>query len=226
MKNKLCLLVTATVVCLIALTACRQERQTNAVDRLPELPQDLAATLDPKTNATKISVTNPDPGKPGVALAPCCSSSETKKLKVKFAYTKCGPLRDFILAPFTDLVFASAGQPVPVSSGGPAVRAFKFRSSVLDQWICVTSEGPWDATFIEDRHCAGYTPQDTLIVTAFGSPVTFYWSGGPANHPQSVQLVSCRDVGTTRFNCGISNCQCISSSCPPTQPCDCTLQGW
>jgi len=213
MKNRICTLIMAYIVCLLLLGSCRQKSAANDVDRLPDLPQDLVATLDPKTMATRIPVSNPEPVRqPGAVLAPCCASTDTMTLKVNFSYTKCGPLRDFIVAPFE-----------------PAVKAFKLRSfngTILNQQVCFTSQGPWNAKFIEERHCNGFTPQDTLLISAFGDLVSFVWSGGTPNHPQSVQLVSCREVGTTRFNCGISTCDCQSSSCPPSQPCDCGLLGW
>ena len=178
---------------------CRQPGVEDFASKLPDLPKDLDATLDPKTLATKLSTVFPPPEKlTGVILAACCGSSDTKTLKVNFSYTKCGPLRDFIMAPVGNLVFFDTGQ-----SGGGGQRAtprsFKVfrrgeldRKSVLDTIVCVTSEGPWNATLTEDRNCNGYSPRDTLIISAFSDVISFVWNGGPANHPPAVGLVSCR----------------------------------
>jgi len=212
MKNNSSL-IAACVVGLVIFGACQQKSAPqNEVENLPDLPPDLAATLDPNTMATKTPAVNPSPAKqPDVLFAPCCASTETKTLKVNYSYTKCGPFIDFTAAPFE-----------------PSVKAFKLKSfngKALKQ-ICLTSQGPWNATFIEERKCSPVTPQDTLVINAFGDQIIFQWSGGTPNHPPSVQLVSCREVGTISTRCGISTCDCQSSSCPPTQPCTCNLQGW
>ena len=98
---------------------------------------------------------------------------------------------------------------------------------MLDTIVCFTSDGPWNATLTETRHCVGYTPQDSLIINAFGDVLSFVWNGGPPNHPPAVQLVSCREVGVVRFPCGgISDCTCaFDPPCPADQPCDCGLEG-
>jgi len=212
---------------------CRHPGIEAFVAKLPELPKDLDATLDPKTLATKVSTSYPPPEKATAApRAPCCGSTDRKTLKVNFRYTKCGPLRDFIVAPIGDLLLLDSGQ------GGrgeqsPGPRRFQVyrrgemnRKTIWDTTVCVSSEGPWDATLTEERHCIGYTPQDTLVINAFGDVVTFVWNGGPPNHPPSVQLVSCREVGVISFPCGgISDCNCVSSPCPADQPCPCGLEG-
>jgi len=118
--------------------------------------------------------------------------------------------------------------------GGPAgavgsrgnVRAYKLntvsRTKPWETIVCMTSDGPWDATFIEDRNCNNYAPQDSLFVSGWGGLVVYYWNGGPANHPAGITVASCNDVGTFRFPCGgPSSCNCTSSPCPEGQPCPC-----
>ena len=212
------------------------------LEKLPALPADIAATLDPKTNMTRMTTgVPPEPVKLTGPLphAPCCSIKDQKQLKVRVALTKCGPLRDFVLAPISDLVMAreitgGGGGGAPVTPGGGAagptettgnLRAYKLeavnRANVWQTQICVTSEGPWDATFIEERHCTNYSPQDSLLVSAWGTLYGYYWNGGTTNHPPEVSVVSCDDTGTIRFPCGISNCDCASNTCPPGQQCPC-----
>ena len=68
------------------------------LEKLPTLPADIAATLDPKTNATKMADAPPAPVKLTGPLphAPCCSIKDQRSLKVNVALTRCAPLRDFI----------------------------------------------------------------------------------------------------------------------------------
>src|SRR5712692_5893234 len=77
--------------------ASADARLADRLEKLPVLPADLASTLDPKTNATRIAVVQPLPVKDTSPqpLAPCCGSKDQKSLKVKVALTRCGPLRDF-----------------------------------------------------------------------------------------------------------------------------------
>ena len=206
------------------------------LEKLPALPADVAATLDPKTNATKMTGPPPAPVRPtgGVLHAPCCSIKEQKSLKVKVALTKCAPLQDFVVAPLSDLVMAREAPGGGGTPGGPAgapgvggnIRTYKLdtvnRTSPWKTIVCMTSDGPWDATFIEDRHCNNYAPQDSLFVSGWGGLVGYYWNGGPANHPAGITVVSCNDIGTLRLPCGgPSSCNCDSSPCPAGQQCPC-----
>jgi hypothetical protein len=206
------------------------------LEKLPTLPPDIAATLDPKTNATKTAGSPPVPVKATGAqpLAPCCSIKDQKSLKVKVALTKCAPLQDFIVAPLSDLVMAregggsgAPGGPAGALGSGGNVRAYKLdtvnRTNPWKTIICMTSDGPWDATYIEDRSCVGYAPVDSLFVSGWGGLVPYYWNGGAAYHPPEVSVVSCRDIGTFRFPCGgPGSCDCTSNSCPADQPCPCS----
>lgn len=219
----------ALAVCLaLCLGSCKDKPAPhNEVENLPELPSELASTLDPDTMATRKPAHTPSPAKPpNVILAPCCSSTETKTLQVKFTYTKCR-------LPQLELLRLSGGQSVPdpaKDQGNRAVKTFKLTTlnnrRLNELLFCTTSEGPWNATFIEERKCSPLTPLDTLVINAFDDQVVFQWAGGTENHPPSVSLISCKEVGTTRANCGISNCDCSGFTCQPNQACPCTLQGW
>jgi hypothetical protein len=106
------------------------------------------------------------------------------------------------------------------------VKAYKLntvnRANVWQTWVCMASDGPWDATYIEDRSCVNYAPVDSLFVFGWGGVVSYYWNGGVANHPTTVSVVSCRDIGTTRLPCGgPGSCDCTSNVCPADQPCPC-----
>ncbi len=231
MKNKVSTLVaTGATLSLLLFGGCRQPSINDYAEKLPDLPSSLAATLDPKTLATRVSSSFPPPQKePGPFLAPCCGSRDTKSLKVRFSYTKCGPLRDLIMADIGKFVLFNPGQGGGQGGGQTTVKAYRLRElnrkTVIETTVCMTSDGPWDATLIEDRNCNGYTPYQTLLITAFGDPVLFVWSGGTQNHPPGIGLVSCREIALVKFPCGgLSDCQCDSVTCPAEQPCQCTLQ--
>jgi len=242
--------VAALVLLILLLIGCREPGSGNSsgaaptpvassdaaladrLEKLPALPPDVAATLDPRTNFTKIASSHPAPVKvTGRApLAPCCGSKEQKSLKVKVPLTKCAPLRDFIMAPLSDLVM-TRDSPAP-GGGAPGtaagVRAYRLnavsRTNPWDTIVCMTSDGPWDALFEEDRNCNNYQPQDSLLVSGWGGLQGYYWNGGVSNHPPGIQLVSCRDLGLFRFPCGgLSGCNCDSAPCPADQPCPCNL---
>lgn len=222
----------ATVV-----SGCQSQTPEQWAEALPDLPADLAATIDPATMATRVDSRVPEPTRDATtaAVAPCCGSTDDKQLRVTMAYTKCGPLLDFVVATSSGVLMRARPGPAtsPTSSTPPTastpseVRHFKLREfagkAFLDR-ICVTSNGPWDATLTEQRSCIGYNPTHRLVVAAFGDLVTFNWNGGVENHPTQVGLVSCRQISTARFSCGgPSSCTCTSSSCPPGQACACTL---
>src|SRR5262245_52924747 len=81
------------------------------LEKLPVLPPEIAATLDPKTNATKAPGPPPPPvkGTGPLPLAPCCSIKEQKSLKVNVPLTRCAPFRDFVVAPLSDLLMTREG---------------------------------------------------------------------------------------------------------------------
>jgi hypothetical protein len=215
---------------LVLAGGCRRETIEDRIDALPELPAGIADTLDAKTRATKIPASYPAPERAaGPLLAPCCGIQDFKTLQVRFSYTKCAPLRDFVLVRAEhDLVLDPEARG-PAGAGQPGVQVHRLGArnarSAFDTIICMTSDGPWSAAFREDRSCVGYMPQDSLVITALGDPILFVWNGGSQNHPAGIDLVSCRQVSNLQAPCNPSaGCDCTSSSCPADQPCACTLQ--
>lgn len=216
---------------------CRHASIEDRLERLPILPSDIASTLDPKTQATRLPTSNLVPVRdPAVVLSACCGSKDQKALEVRVSLTKCGKLRDFVVAPVHDLLLdpgngggsGGAGGAGVVAGAGSNTRMYRRatvnRTNVLDTIVCMTSDGPWAATFTEERNCNGYQPQDSLIVSGWGGLVGYSWNGGVSNHPPGIQLVSCREIGSFRFSCGgLSSCDCRSHPCPPGQTCPCTL---
>jgi hypothetical protein len=230
MKNSLFLIGALSACLALCFGGCQKKpAPQNEVENLQELPQDLANTLDPNTMATKAPAVNPAPVEPpDVTFAPCCSSTQTSTMQVNYSYTKCVPRLQLQALSTISVVNPGSGQ--ENGPGNRTVRMFKLTSistKVLnDFFFCVTSNGPWNATFIEKRECSPLTPQDTLIINALDDQILIQWAGGTPNHPQSVTVVSCREIGTIKTNCGISSCDCSNFSCPSTQTCPCSLQGW
>jgi hypothetical protein len=224
MRNQLPRRYVIAVVPLLALLwTCRQPSIEERVERLPDLPPDFAGTLDSATLATRTALQFSDPQKlPATtpAAAPCCSSNETRSLKVTFPYTKCGPFPDLISVDFHDLVLSQGES----RGGGDTPRVYKLREiqgrTLPRLHICMSGNGPWDATLTEVRACSPYTPVYTLVISAFGDAVVFNWSGSQSP-PPNVQILSCNTLGVTRTPCGISSCECLSSTCQPPSNCDC-----
>ncbi len=236
MRSRTCIASQVWVAAAVAvvLAGCQKPSLEDRLEKLPTLPPEIAATLDPKTNATKLPAAPPVPVRdPSAQAAPCCGSRDARALKVRVPLTKCGRFKDFMLAPITDLVMAAPAPGGGAAPGGAAagasdVRAYKLttvnHASVFDTIICMTSDGPWDALFTEERNCNGYMPIDSLVISGWAGLVSYVWNGGVSNHPPEVHPVSCREIGVSRFPCGgPSSCQCQSSSCPAGQECNCAL---
>ncbi|HEX5759338.1 MAG TPA: hypothetical protein VF121_09100 [Thermoanaerobaculia bacterium] len=202
---------------LLFLAHCRPESVEDRVAKLPELPPEIAATLDPERLATKVaSGAEPPETPPKALLLPCCSSKETRRLKVRFRYTKCS-----LPAHFFDLVLTQDGS----GSARPQMHKLtelRGRNLALTHF-CRSSDGPWDAVLTETRACSPPAPSRTLVISAFGDAVLFAW-GGPQSPPANVQVVACREESDIRSPCGISGCTCSSTTCAAGQECPCSLE--
>ncbi len=226
-----------TLFAIFLLHACKNNRLEHQYEQLQELPNELLSTLDTNTLTTAVAsvyvVPTQDTTKQ--ALAPCCSLKEEKELEVTFTYTRCLPLRDLIFVNLDDLAFSSDRQKSGSSSENTALKSpqtkiYKWEKrkfkSILDQIVCVTSDGPWNATLTESRACNNFSPHQSLRIFPHGELIVFEWNGGVELHPANVGLVSCRRVGTIRSSCGgLSTCDCSSSLCPENDPCECNLSG-
>ncbi|MGH9361148.1 MAG: hypothetical protein ACRD2T_04470 [Thermoanaerobaculia bacterium] len=212
----------AVVLLVLVLAHCRPKSIEDQVAALPELPPEIAATLDPDTMATKVvSGVGPPETATGAILVPCCSSTETRQLKVRFRYTKCGPLADLFDLEFVVLTQGRAGSAKPEMH-----KLTEFRGRTLPfPHLCRSSDGPWNAILTEKRGCANPTPSRSLAISAFGDVISFTW-GGPQSPPANVQVVACRKESFIRLLCpgSISTCDCSSSSCSAGQDCPCPLE--
>jgi hypothetical protein len=207
----------AVPLLLLLLVSCRKESAEEWVAKLPELPPEIAATLNPETLATRVvRQIEPPEAPPKALLAPCCSSTEVRRLKVRFRYTKC-----VLPAHFFDLVLTLDGSG-SVKPQMHKLSGLRGRRLTLTRF-CQTSDGPWDAVLTETRACSPVTPRRTLVISALGDAVHFEW-GGSQNPPANIQVLECREESDIRSPCGISGCDCPSTTCSAGQQCPCPLE--
>ena len=207
----------AAVPMLLILSGCQPKSPEDRVAALPELPPEIAATLDPETMATRIVSQRGRPETaPLVVPIPCCTLSETRRLTVRFRYTKCTrPLGDF--DPEGVLT-----QDRPAGAEPALHRLTELRGRKLSPiQICFTRSGPWNAVFNELRACSPPVPNRTLTISALGDAVHFEW-GGPQPAPANVQVLTCRTEGIVRDLCPGASLECICRNAPCTAPADCS----
>lgn len=214
----------AAVPLLLFLSGCQPKSLEERVASLPELPAEIADTLDAETLATKtVAETKPPETTPAlIAAGPCCSISETRRLKVRFPFTKCGS--PFDLFDLGGLVLTQGDR--PAGAKPPELhRLTELRGRRLARLnLCVSSQGPWNAVLKENRACSPFTPVRTLTISALGDIIVFTWSGFQSP-PANVQVVSCRTEGIIRTFCGeLSTCDCSSAPCTVEAECQCPLQ--
>ncbi len=199
------------------LVHCRPKSVEDQVAALPELPPELAATLDPKTLATKVvSVSTPETPT-GEILAPCCSTTETRSLQVRFRYIKCGPLDHVV-----DLEDGVLSQERRGSAKPQLYRLTRLPGLEIPLAFCRSSDGPWNAILTEYRGCNSPASR-TLIIAAFGDAKAFTWVG-TQTPPANVAVLACRRESTVESPCGGSSCQCSTTTCPADDPCECPLE--
>ena len=213
----------AAVPLALFLAHCRPKSVEDRIAALPELPAEIADTLDPETLATRI-VANPSlpatATAPAAAPIPCCTVSEKRHLTVRFRYTKCtAPVGDF--DPEGVLTEGGLGGARPTLH-----RLTELRGRTLSPVrFCFTRSGPWNAVFTELRACSPATPHRTLAIAALGDVVHYEWAGlQPA--PANVLVLSCRTEGIERSLCpGASlDCKCLSAPCTAPAACSCPLE--
>jgi hypothetical protein len=208
-------------VVILFLAACEEQSAKDFVENLPPLPPEIVSTLDPATMATKTAHSfSPPETAAGAAQASCCSITDQRSLKVNFPHTKCTLIG---IIGVTDLALFRSNQ--QTDNPDKLYRLEQLAGARLrGPYLCVTSQGPWNASLAEIRACQNYAPRQELTISAHDELIQFVWNGGVENHPPEVKLVSCRHDATVRFACNpLSNCGCSSTACPASDPCECNL---
>jgi hypothetical protein len=214
--------ILATVICLLFVCGCRTSNPGDLAEGLPDLPPEIARTIDPKTMATKAplsslsSILQP---LGDTARCPRCGSRSVDHLLVNYSYTRCGNYRDILRPPVSEVEFREERA---------SLKRYKLKElngrRFPDIQVCITSQGPWNAMLTENRSCSGScAPTYDLTISALGNVISFYWANGIDNHPPDVYPVSCRIVSRTRTQCGMSGQCCSPGECygECSQNCEC-----
>ena len=121
--------VAGAALALVLVSGCQPTGLQHDIEMLPTLPQSIADTLDPATRATRLTAPNAPPEKATQSFAPCCGSSDFKTLKVAFSYTKCAPLRDFLVVSLDNAALFEAGRSAPQGGRQASVKAYRWGAS-------------------------------------------------------------------------------------------------
>ncbi len=151
--------------------------QDNPVKAAPELPTNLASTLEVVPGrallATKIRVKTADQTHP-----PCTadSSSTYYECRITTPITLC--TSGTLVAVYDQAFFSKDAKIAHFKlSGAPGTTkppATLFHFPIY----CSTSDGPWSASLESDRECAGVcSPQNSLQVLGIPNLVEFFWGG-------------------------------------------------
>lgn len=222
----------ALLSALVALGACRpspEEELRTFVEALPELPAEVAATLDTATMATmRPALVMPTEQQRqqydtvAAAFAPCCQINVRRELMVEYEITSCRNPYAIDFGDLSTLAVFRSGKAAPNARHAKltSLRGAKF----IKPFWCTTSLGPWPAILDDEIPCqVGHW----YSLTVFGpdGPITFpRWQGGEELLPAGIRVVDCKRLYTQRLSCGgIGNCNCTSSACNPPQDCTCPL---
>ncbi len=208
----------AAVPLVLVLAHCQPKSLEDQVAALPELPTEIAATLDPDTLATKVvSGIGPPETTTGEVLEPCCSSTETRRLEVRFRYIKCSSLDHVV-----DLGQLVLSQERRGTAKLETYKLTELQGRTIPLALCRVSNGPWNAILTEQRGCNSKTVRN-LFIAAFDDTVLFTWVG-TQSPPANVAVVACRTESVVGSPCGLKGCDCPSTVCPAGDPCSCPLQ--
>lgn len=213
---------------LAALSACTtapndQTRLKAVIEALPELAPEIADRIDTVRMAVRspeLAALPVDTGMPVAAMAPCCSSFETKRLQVLYETTWCeDPFADVRVKDLALVIYRGTGDSSVVRDS--KLSTLGGRKLKRPFW-CHTSSGPWEAELMRYHGCTGGPTYTMSISTPSGLLVLPSWAGGEEYKPAEVTVLACTLVSVIETRCpGLSTCTCISSVCQ--QDCDCPL---
>ena len=193
----------------------------SAVDRLPELPAELARDLAVARTAPMLitqpasPAIKPAPAAPPtlpLAIAKACTS--VYEGYVEYPVTVCTP-------PYVQfdqlLATADVGGPPPTASVPPR-RSYKLSAHPLGEirlpWWCSVSNGPWYVR-VEGKQLCNVDPnirQFTAVLNA-PAPVVIIWSGSLTDAPPPLTLSNVNQTGVSCTCC--SGVMCPDQSCKP-----------
>jgi hypothetical protein len=193
----------------------------SAVDRLPELPQELARDLAVARTAPMLitqpasPAIMPAPAAPApLPLAPNKACTSVYEGYIAYPVTVCTP-------PFLQfdqlLAKADDGAPAPPAAVPPQ-RSYKLSAHPLGEirrpWWCSVSNGPWYVR-VEGKQLCNVDPnvrQFTAVLNA-PAPVVIIWPGGLTDAPPPLNLSNVPQTGVSCTCC--SGVMCPDQSCKP-----------
>lgn len=193
----------------------------SAVDRLPELPTELARDLVVARTAPMLitqpasPAVRPAPAAPApLPLAPGKACTSVYEGYVAYPVTVCTPPH----VQFDQLVVtADVGAPTPPAAVPPR-RNYKLSAHPLAEifrpWWCSVSNGPWYVR-VEGKQLCNVNPnirQFTAVLNA-PAPVVITWSGGLTDAPPPLNLANVNQTGEFCTCC--SGVMCPDQSCKP-----------
>lgn len=189
------------------------------VDRLPELPAELAGDLAVARTAP-VLVTQPPsraftpPTSPlPLAISKACTS--VFEGYVDYPVTVCTPPHVF----FEELVAtADSGAPPPAPGAVQPRRSFKLSAHplvrIVRPWWCSVSNGPWYVR-VEGRQLCNVNPNILQFAAVLNAPapVVITWTGALADAPPPLVLSTVNQTGESCTCC--SGFMCPDKSCKP-----------
>ncbi|HNF71364.1 MAG TPA: hypothetical protein PLP34_03055 [Chitinophagaceae bacterium] len=188
----------ATIL-IFSTNSCGDKKSLN-VSNLPELPPEILTDFDTSTFTSKLYNEGifPTNDTNTIAHIPICEQTSVFKMSVKKSFTVCFPK------------YHPQRPPAPED---PATSFYKLTikndkiSRVIEPYYCITSEGPWDATLLETKHCNTNIYTYRLLINInlpqhnYQEQVVYTWGGSIAGHPASVQKLSCSKIRIERRKC-------------------------
>jgi hypothetical protein len=193
----------------------------SAVDRLPELPPELARDLAVARTAPMLITQPASPTEkpaplptPPLPLAINKACTSVYEGYVEYPVTVCTPPH----VQFDQLIAtADVGAPAPTPSV-PARRSYKLSvhplSEIRRPWWCSVSTGPWYVR-VEGKQLCNVNPnirQFTAVLNA-PAPVVIIWSGALTDAPPPLTLSNVNQTGESCLCC--SGVMCPDQSCKP-----------
>ena len=225
MKRARALLVVAG--CSLLAAQCARRDENAVLSKLPELPRELAAELEPARTAPVLMAQPklaPPPGPqtppPLVKVASSCTSNFAGFMV--FPVTVCYPVGGLVEQVHLS---GSATEAARSAAARPRQEVKYYRLSsftgLSGPFLCSTRGGPWSAEAKETQDCNGQL-STTLTITTPGDDVAFLWHDRFTNPPPEFHLNTLGNLsleGPATCSCCAGFKDCDGSCIPEDAPC-------
>jgi hypothetical protein len=212
--------VAATVAALLFAGACRREE--DPVSKLPELPDELRATLAPSAVAPVLmtgSKTVTPPARPAqeTRLRPAISTVCVRHYKgyVIYPITVCYPPSFLVNGLNVEAVQARINPAVVPLTGSYKLSSFPGMR-VPPAFYCTVRGGPWYAEVTETPTCENpLVSTFRLDIIAAPQPVEIVWTGMLTDAPAPINPNLLMQTSEDNCTCCNGGTLCPNGSCPP-----------